>query len=679
MVFFSYSQKKFFLIILVGFGVFIGWKEKVFFPALAATDITVSVTCSGGSCTTPPGPGGGGEIYPTTTPPLVLEGCTDSQALNYDPKAKKDDGTCTYGDIPNVGRFVATFSTTHKEVFLSWQNPNYSKFLSVRVIRSSRGIPENPNDGVVIYEGTGESVVDQGVELDVSYFYAAFVRSEDDGFSSGALATAYRGTRKPPTEPTPTTTPTTTLPIIDNGGLTDDQTNPFASLPQVESRDPLIVSLGLGDFLAYQSGRLPQAFDIGQIKLNARLDTVFEVRADKLPKSLKTIGLVLTDPKDSRQTFSFLLRINKAGTAYTATIGPLEMPGSYPAKIYLINYDDQSIKTLHSVLVVSRSSLDFLSSAQNFDGGAVTPLVISGGLLAGLVQVAVVAGKASSAYDFYLLLVRGVYALLGWLGIRKRREPWGTVYDSVTKRPLDPVYVTVEKDGKEAGSAITDIDGRYGFLLPPATYLVKAGKTHYRFPSQSLVGRQSDELYDNLYFGQPINYQGTEVLNLNIPMDPLEFDWNEFAKTKTNFFQIYSKKETWRKRIIGTVFYSGFILSALKSIFYPAWWDLVLLLIYILIYSFQTYWQVTHPVVAVKRQATGEPLPFALVRLFMSGVNQQIKAVSTDQLGRVYLLVRPGNYYLTIEEKMPDGSYQKVYQSPEFELKKGVLAQDILV
>ncbi len=27
------------------------------------------------------------------------EGCTDPTSLNYDPKAKKDDGSCTYGAV----------------------------------------------------------------------------------------------------------------------------------------------------------------------------------------------------------------------------------------------------------------------------------------------------------------------------------------------------------------------------------------------------------------------------------------------------------------------------------------------------------------------------------------------------------------------------------------------------
>jgi len=51
----------------------------------------------------------------------------------------------------------------------------------------------------------------------------------------------------------------------------------------------------------------------------------------------------------------------------------------------------------------------------------------------------------------------------------------------------------------------------------------------------------------------------------------------------------------------------------------------------------------------------------------------------TDELGHFYLLVRPGEYYYTVEEKIAGGDYQKIYQSPSFNLKQGILKEDIIV
>ena len=51
----------------------------------------------------------------------------------------------------------------------------------------------------------------------------------------------------------------------------------------------------------------------------------------------------------------------------------------------------------------------------------------------------------------------------------------------------------------------------------------------------------------------------------------------------------------------------------------------------------------------------------------------------TDEKGKFYFLVPPGVYYITIEEKMLDGSYREVLRTKDMELKKGVVKEDFLV
>lgn len=119
-----------------------------------------------------------------------------------------------------------------------------------------------------------------------------------------------------------------------------------------------------------------------------------------------------------------------------------------------------------------------------------------------------------------------------FLGLRKPRKFWGIVYDSVVKKPLDPVMVKlVSADGmQEVQNCITDISGRYGFLAEPGTYKILAQKTHYRFPSQ-LSNSLNDGFYDDLYRGELFNLTGeSEVIAPNIPMDPINFDWNQASK-----------------------------------------------------------------------------------------------------------------------------------------------------
>ncbi|MEZ4211201.1 MAG: carboxypeptidase-like regulatory domain-containing protein [Candidatus Paceibacterota bacterium] len=94
------------------------------------------------------------------------------------------------------------------------------------------------------------------------------------------------------------------------------------------------------------------------------------------------------------------------------------------------------------------------------------------------------------------------------LGFRRRKRPWGTVFDSVTKQPLDPVYVMLKDSfGKEISTSITDLDGRYGFQVPAGQYSIFANKANYTFPSVKLVGKTEDELYHDLYFGETLSVE----------------------------------------------------------------------------------------------------------------------------------------------------------------------------
>ena len=81
----------------------------------------------------------------------------------------------------------------------------------------------------------------------------------------------------------------------------------------------------------------------------------------------------------------------------------------------------------------------------------------------------------------------------------------------------------------------------------------------------------------------------------------------------------------------------------------------------------------------IKDAESGEPYSFAIVRIFMSNLNQEVKRVVADEFGRFYMLVSPGDYYITIDAKQADGSYRRVHRSEELNLPKGVLSGDIII
>ncbi|MEK7123571.1 MAG: carboxypeptidase-like regulatory domain-containing protein, partial [Patescibacteria group bacterium] len=107
--------------------------------------------------------------------------------------------------------------------------------------------------------------------------------------------------------------------------------------------------------------------------------------------------------------------------------------------------------------------------------------------------------------DWWFIPYRVMHLLFEFGRTKKRRtKPWGVVYDAVTKQPLDPAYVQIlDAAGQEVATRITDLEGRFGFFLPPGQYTMFANKTNYAFPSKSVRGSY-DALYENIYHGEPL-------------------------------------------------------------------------------------------------------------------------------------------------------------------------------
>jgi hypothetical protein len=65
--------------------------------------------------------------------------------------------------------------------------------------------------------------------------------------------------------------------------------------------------------------------------------------------------------------------------------------------------------------------------------------------------------------------------------------------------------------------------------------------------------------------------------------------------------------------------------------------------------------------------------------VWLPGLNAIVKKTVSDEAGHFYFLVPPGKYYITIEEKIADGTYKEVLRTKEMELTKGVMKEDFLI
>lgn len=297
--------------------------------------------------------------------------------------------------------------------------------------------------------------------------------------------------------------------------------------------------------------------------------------------------------------------------------------------------------------------------------------------------------EVRSLYDIYLLIVRLLTGILGFFGLRKRGSPWGTVYDAVTKRPLDPAIVTAYRVDSPASSlqlpasnvqplassyeAITDLDGRYAFLLPDGEYALDAHKSDYSFPSKLMSGHVVDEIYNNLYFGGNVEARSGEIIARDIPLDPVRFNWNEFIKDRKRLFRIYERRQRVFNFIFGLLYALGFFISAASAAIIPSRTNISLLVVYAIIFIVSRYTHRRHHAVSIIDERIGEPVSFAIVRVFLAKINKEVKHVVADASGRFYLLVSPGDYYITVQSRSMDGSYQTIFTSETMHLPKGIL------
>ena len=218
----------------------------------------------------------------------------------------------------------------------------------VRVVRSHLGFPQSINDGLVIYEGLAETVTDAAVfQLYGELFYTVFVIDPYGLVSSGAII-RIADSRKSIVPETNNETPaepsdTTDLDVTEN--------DVSSQIDEVDSIEIIVDGFPrLSDFEITQNNLIFSFLD-SPISLSS--DYVFElfVPATTLQGDFKTIVATMSDPSDSKKTFSFLLRLNGDQTGYSAMIAPLKVPGLSNLTVEVFDYDTKVISRYETKLL----------------------------------------------------------------------------------------------------------------------------------------------------------------------------------------------------------------------------------------------------------------------------------------------------------------------------------------
>jgi hypothetical protein len=254
------------------------------------------------------------------------------------------------------------------------------------------------------------------------------------------------------------------------------------------------------------------------------------------------------------------------------------------------------------------------------------------------------------------------------------------VYDSITKEPLDPAYVVLKNEsGEITATAITDIDGRYGFLVPSGTYTMEVSKTNYLFPSKKAVGKIDDDIYTSLYFGGPFEVDNDKpTIVHDVPMDALALDWNQVEKLRRREMKFYSPLGVIFRKIFLVLFYLGFAYTLMLAFVQPTSTTWFILALYTLVIIFRSLSFKPHVFGRVVDEA-GETIPYANVVILSQDGSVEIRSVIADMYGRYYALVAPGEYKVQVKIKEGSEEYKTVLDVPNVSAKRGYISTTLVI
>ncbi len=247
----------------------------------------------------------------------------------------------------------------------------------------------------------------------------------------------------------------------------------------------------------------------------------------------------------------------------------------------------------------------------------------------------------------------------------KRKQPWGVVYDAKTKMPLDPAIVELTSTVGKVYRAVTDMYGRYDFMVPAGTYSLKVGKTDFSYPSKIITNQLEELVYPDVISGQTIQVSPNSAVRFNIPLDPVKPNWNQEEKVKLGY-KAPSVILTPFSRFLS---FAGISWGLYSTVVNPNLVNITFALIFAVstIYriSMSNYYRW-----GIVQDKKNKKIVGAIVNLVNSKYpNISPRTVVTDNWGRYNFLVSKSIFHIDLL-LFRGGIKTKVYQSEDIEIKK---------
>jgi hypothetical protein len=261
-----------------------------------------------------------------------------------------------------------------------------------------------------------------------------------------------------------------------------------------------------------------------------------------------------------------------------------------------------------------------------------------------LFTLAAVGQSGILAQNLLYILFQALLAVGQAMGIIKKKQPIGMVYDSITKRPIGRAIVRIYEaiSHRLVETDVTSAVGTFSFMPPEGYYYLRVIKPGYMYPSQLIASRR-DGRYSPVYTGGDVQITTNQaVVNVAVPLDPEVYQEKWYMRLSRLFQKWYEPINQW-------LLWLGLFLAFLAYTRDPGRLNFMILWLYCmgLIYF---WWQGRR----FKREfgvvvnARGKPV--AGVELVLTDVefNRLVSRRVTDAKGRFQFITPPGNYVIKV-------------------------------
>ena len=246
--------------------------------------------------------------------------------------------------------------------------------------------------------------------------------------------------------------------------------------------------------------------------------------------------------------------------------------------------------------------------------------------------------------------------------VLKRKEkglPWGLVFDKVSLKVVPFAMVRLYNNDKTEliKEAVTDLYGKYGFVVSSGNYRLVVEHSEYQIHEESVALHDRDTFFVK-----------------DVPL---------LTMSSKDIFGKLSFKEVLREnlpKIITILFVFGFIYSILAVIFYFNIVNLLLVVLYIIELIILLTRRDIRRWGFVYNVSNNDRVSNSFVRVFSKEESRQLDVQMTDEKGRYGFLLNPGSYLTkadTVSYTFAGANKGKLVKSPtgqyfiEVTLEKG--------